>query len=127
AVGAQRGRSAAARKRARLAGAWYEAVVRHDPSSGDSDNALWQAGRLSLDAFATFGQAQDRAAGLRLLRRLAAEYPTSKLAKRVPLQVNAPAPGAKTRLATIMEIRRAALPDVVRITIALDGEVAFHD
>src|SRR2546423_432930 len=29
----------------------YEAVVRHYPASGYSDNALWQAGRLSLDAF----------------------------------------------------------------------------
>ena len=35
----------------------YEAVVRHYPASGYSDNALWQAGRLSLDAFARFGQA----------------------------------------------------------------------
>ena len=49
----------------------YEAVVAHYPASGYSDNALWQAGRLSLDAFAQFGQAKDKDAGVRLLRRLA--------------------------------------------------------
>src|SRR5712692_1069732 len=53
----------------------YEAVVRHYPTSGYSDNALWQAGRLALDAFARFGQAADRETGVRLLRKLAASYP----------------------------------------------------
>ena len=33
----------------------YEALVRRYPASGYSDNALWQAGRLSMDAFARFG------------------------------------------------------------------------
>ena len=47
--------------------AGYEAVVRHYPASGYSDNALWQAGRLSLDAFARFGQAADKDAGIRML------------------------------------------------------------
>jgi N-acetylmuramoyl-L-alanine amidase len=62
----------------------YEAVARHYPASGYSDNALWQAGRLSLDAFARFGQPSDRETGVRILRKLAATYPTSKLAKQVP-------------------------------------------
>src|SRR5436190_569648 len=61
----------------------YEALVRHYPASGYSDNALWQAGRLALDAFARFGQPRDKTAGVRLLRTLEAQYPTSKLAKRV--------------------------------------------
>jgi N-acetylmuramoyl-L-alanine amidase len=152
----------------------YEAVVRHYPGSGYSDNALWQAGRLSLDAFVRFGQPADRDAGVRLLRKLAAAYPASKLAAQVPAQIkpfDSPARGLTqdkradsvddsaarpqgralqaadvatqkpsvgdglqagpplpaTRLATIKDIRRAVLPDAVRITIELDGEVPFHD
>ena len=62
----------------------YEAIVRHYPASGYSDNALWQAGRLALDAFARFGQPADRDTGVRLLRRLAAGYPTSKFVAQVP-------------------------------------------
>ncbi|HEX3646659.1 MAG TPA: N-acetylmuramoyl-L-alanine amidase [Vicinamibacterales bacterium] len=130
----------------------YEAIVRHYPASGYSDNALWQAGRLSLDAFARFGQASDRNAGVRNLRRLAAGYPTSKLAKQVPEQLTRaagdgdpalpPSPGEsadhriadasgqagpRSTLATIKDIRRVVLPDAVRITIELDSEVAFHE
>ena len=64
----------------------YEALVKHYPASGYSDNALWQAGRLSLDAFARFAQPVDRDAGVRILRKLAAGYPSSRLAKQVPEQ-----------------------------------------
>ena len=65
----------------------YEAVVRHYPASGYSDNALWQAGRLSLEAFARFGQPSDKDAGVRILKRLAASYPTSRFVKQVPEQL----------------------------------------
>src|SRR5262252_8013003 len=47
----------------------YETLVRLYPASGYSDNALWQAGRLELDASARFGDATDRENGVRLLRR----------------------------------------------------------
>jgi N-acetylmuramoyl-L-alanine amidase len=66
----------------------YEAVVRRYPASSYSDNALWQAGCLALDAFARFGQVQDRELGVRLLRRLASSYPSSKLAKQVSGQIS---------------------------------------
>ena len=117
----------------------YEATVKAYPASGYSDNALWQAGCLALDAFARFGQPQDKDTGVRLLRKLAATYPTSRLAKRVPdqlAQVDRPSnvgvglqasPSAATRLATIKDIRRTVLPDAVRITIELDAEVPFHE
>jgi N-acetylmuramoyl-L-alanine amidase len=155
----------------------YESLVQHYPGSGYSDNALWQAGRLSLDAFVRFGQPSDKEAGLRLLKKLARTYPTSKLAKQVPEQIakadpppervaedtvrmtaadadatpppplapaappagpanatarKAPAaPEAaappRSALATIKGIRRSVLPDAVRITIELDGEVPFHE
>ena len=65
----------------------YEAVVRHYPTSSYCDNALWQGAQLSLDAFAKFGQAQDKETGLRLLKQLASMYPTSKLAAQVPAQL----------------------------------------
>ena len=63
----------------------YQAVVRRYPASGYSDNALWQAGRLALDAFERFGDPQDRQTGVRLLQSLARNYPASKLARRVRL------------------------------------------
>jgi N-acetylmuramoyl-L-alanine amidase len=65
----------------------YDAVVRRYPTSSYSDNALWQAARLALDAFAKFNDPRDRETGLRLLRRLAEMYPTSKLAAQVPEQL----------------------------------------
>ena len=131
----------------RAAIAAYEAIVRGYPASGYSDNALWQAGCLALDAFARFGQTIDRDAGIRLLRRLAAGYPASSLVAQVSAQlarVNArdgaaprPQPAkppaerspakAPGSLVTIRDIHRTDLPDAVRITIELDGEVPFHD
>jgi N-acetylmuramoyl-L-alanine amidase len=121
----------------------FEAVTRHYPASPYSDNALWQAGLLALDAFMQFGQQMDRDTGVRILRRLAEAYPTSRLVKQVPAELarvespatpplvlslskderGTPAPP----LATIKAIRRTVLPDAVRITIELDGEVPFRD
>jgi N-acetylmuramoyl-L-alanine amidase len=65
----------------------YQEIVRVHPTSGYSDNALWQGGRLSIDAFLRFGQERDKNTGIRLLRLLATEYPTSRLAKDVPDQL----------------------------------------
>ncbi len=65
----------------------YQAVVAKYPTSSYSDNALWQAGRLALDAFVKFGQARDKESGIYLLRKLAASYPSSKLARQVPDQI----------------------------------------
>ena len=133
----------------------YEAVVWRYPTSGYSDNALWQAGRLSLDAFERFGQARDKTAGIRLLRTLVKEYPTSSLAKQVPGQLAsiksphvvsgssrtvAGAPqrrqsdsstgsesASTPKIATIKDVRRSVLPDAVRVIIELDAEVSFHE
>ena len=63
----------------RIVVAEYESLVKAYPTSGYSDNALWQAGTLALDAFAKFGQPLDKANGIRLLRKLAATYNTSRL------------------------------------------------
>jgi hypothetical protein len=142
--------SIAVLKSVRQAVASYESLVRRYPTSSYSDDALWQAARLALDAFERFGDALDRETGLRLLHWLAAEYPTSKLAKRVPdllatevAQKDAgragsprpvtntpkpdPAPASTSRMASLTNIQRSLLPDVIRVTIALDTEVPFHD
>ncbi len=132
----------------------YELLVRSYPTSGYCDDALWHGGQLSLDAFQKFREARDRDAGLRLLRALASEYPASKFAKQVPDQlaraarlgepkaeptttngathrlagaVSGTSIGTTAGVATIKDIRRAVLPDVVRITIELDAEVPFHE
>jgi N-acetylmuramoyl-L-alanine amidase len=142
----------------------YESVVKRHSTSGYSDNALWQAGTLALDAFAKFGQPQDRDTGVRLLRKLSTVYVNSSLASKVPAALvragtnpsppkdnvarptdveTAPMEAATVaagdertgqaagrrgaRLATIKDIRRIVLPDAVRVTIEIDGEVPFHD
>lgn len=115
---------------ARAVVAAYRAIVRQFPSSGYSDNALWQAGRLSLDTFIRFQQPQDRETGIRLLDALAADYPTSKLAREVPEQLGraaSSAPSATASLATLRNIQRAVLTDAVRIVLELDAEVSFHE
>jgi N-acetylmuramoyl-L-alanine amidase len=78
-------------KALRMAVTAYESLVRRYPTSSYSDNALWQAARLSLDGFARFGQPQDRDAGIRLLKALASAYPSSRLASQVPEQLAAAA------------------------------------
>jgi N-acetylmuramoyl-L-alanine amidase len=172
--------SPAVLKSVRHAIASYEAVVRRYPTSGYSDDALWSAGKLALDAYNRFGNAQDRETAVRLLRWLSAEYPTSKLAKRAPGLLatadhgkdggtrKAQGPAARTsgakeaesakpsptgsgpngprstpaattasdskhpgqgaaKTASLTGVQRVLLPDVVRITIAFDAEVSFHD
>src|SRR5580765_6128289 len=71
----------------RTAVAAYSEIARLYPASSYSDDALWLAGRLSLDAFARFGEPQDRAAGIRLLELLTTRYPKSSFVKRVPEQL----------------------------------------
>src|SRR5512145_3348571 len=58
----------------RTAIAAYERVLRRYPTSGYADNALWQAGHLSLLAYERFGEDADKRNGLRLLNLLKSEY-----------------------------------------------------
>ncbi|HXG56167.1 MAG TPA: N-acetylmuramoyl-L-alanine amidase, partial [Vicinamibacterales bacterium] len=57
----------------------YETLVSKFPSSGYSDNALWQAANLAFLAFDRFGQQADKRTGVRLLSQMKAEYPASSL------------------------------------------------
>jgi N-acetylmuramoyl-L-alanine amidase len=67
----------------RSAVAAYERVVQRHPRSGYADNALWQAGNLSLFAYERFGQQADKRAGIRLLSLLKSGYPSSSLIPRL--------------------------------------------
>ena len=131
----------------------YESIVRRYPVSGYSDNALWQGANLALFAFDRFGQTADKRTGLRLLKQLVASYPHSSLivhAKEVirlrdapvpaaapppppenPNPAAAPAPRAATSLTSggpvmIRDVKRTTLPEAVRVSIELDGEMAYH-
>jgi len=57
----------------------YEAIVRLHPTSGYSDNALWQAANLSLLAYQRFNNDADRTTAMRLLNLLVKGYPSSSL------------------------------------------------
>ena len=127
----------------------YQNVVRRYPTSGYSDNALWQGANLALLAYERFEDEADLRRGLRLLARLRQEYPFSPLKARAeelvrkfeaaaasPAPVSrpaavvstpAPAPSSSLDAVTIREIRRASLADgVVRVTIEMDGEALFR-
>src|SRR5262245_36361669 len=97
--------TAAVLKAVRTVVADYETLVRNFPSSAYSDDALWFAGWLAIDSFERFGDEQERATGTRLWRALTVQYPSSKLARQVPQQLErlgflsrpaAPAPPAQT-------------------------------
>ena len=60
----------------------YEGIVRRYPTTGYSDNALWQGGALAEAAYRRFGRADDRNTAARLYNWLVREYPTSPLVKR---------------------------------------------
>jgi N-acetylmuramoyl-L-alanine amidase len=84
--------------------ATYEAVMRRYPASSYSDNALWQAAHLAIDAYARFSQPADRDTAARLLKRLVASYPSSPLIKQIPellTKLEAPAAPAATRPAAV--------------------------
>jgi N-acetylmuramoyl-L-alanine amidase len=75
---------AAIRKAARTVVATYESLVRHYPTSGYCDDALWNAAQLLIDVAKRLDARDEEATAAQLLKRLAAEYPTSKFARQVP-------------------------------------------
>ena len=88
----------------RSAVAAYENVVRRYPTSGYSDNALWQAANLALLAYERFEEQDDLRRGLRLLARLKQEYPFSSLNARAEVL------GRKFEAATPAPIAAASPP-----------------
>ncbi len=111
----------------------FERVVRRFPSSGYSDNSLWQAAGLALLSFQKSGAATDKTTGERLLARLADSYPHSSLVKQIPDRrrefsaarpvASAPAPSGAG--AMLRSISRESLPGGDRIVLDVDREVLF--
>jgi len=118
----------------------YERIVRRYPASGFSDNALWQAANLSIVAADKFGEDADRKVAMRLLHALITGYPTSRLvpgarttleqlrAADAPRAVPADTKASAQSTASVLlsEIHRTLLPDGVRVTMALDAEIAYR-
>ncbi len=111
----------------------YELVVRRFPSSGYSDNSLWQAAGLALLSFQKTGAAADRDNGEYLLTRLSEAYPHSSLVKQVPdrrREFSAALPVASAPVPTgagavLRSISRESLPGGDRIVLEVDREVLF--
>ncbi len=79
----------------RSASAAYDRIVRRYPTSGYSDNALWQSANLLAEAYARFHNERDLQACLTALRRLQSEYPSSSLVSKARTQLASlsPPPG----------------------------------
>ena len=57
----------------------YWEIVRRYPSTGYSDNALWQAGNLSMESFRRFSQDRDKYRAVQLFQWLRDQYPHSSM------------------------------------------------
>ena len=139
----------------RNAVASYEAIARRFPSSGYTDNSLWQGANLSLLAYDRFGQAGDLQTALRLLEQLTSQYPSSSLATQArslvrqrkpasempavlpvpptPTLTSQPLkePVTETRpsrapTVAIRDVKRTQLPDGIRVSIEIDAESTYH-
>ena len=139
----------------RNAVASYEAIARRFPSSGYTDNSLWQGANLSLLAYDRFGQAGDLQTALRLLEQLTSQYPSSSLATQARGLVRQRKPAAEmpavlpvpptptltsqplkepvtetrpSRAPTvaIRDVKRTQLPDGIRVSIEIDAESTYH-
>jgi N-acetylmuramoyl-L-alanine amidase len=127
----------------------YDSLVRRYPTSGYSDNALSNGADLATLLFERFKEPRDRATAIRLSEWLVSEYPASSLIKRAesvsrrleaspppsPSEISIPAvPAAASTAAPasagrprLRSIDRTVLPGAVRVTIALDREVPYHE
>ena len=128
----------------------YDSLVRRFPISGYSDNALSNGADLATLLFERFADTKDRATAIRLYSRLASEYPASSLIQpseavvaRLEKEPDAVVPAlavtsASTSAAAapasrasgrprLRSIDRTVLPGTVRVTLALDSEVPYHE
>lgn len=106
----------------------FEMVVRRFPTSGYSDNALFQAAGLADAAFEKFNRPEHRERALRYYKWLVEQYPTSSFVKRAQARREGLAQTVGVTadaLATLTGIERSVTPNGVRVTIALDREVRY--
>ena len=79
--------SAAVLAEARRIAQSYESLALTHPTSGYSDNAFWQAARLTSDVYAIGGDEPDRLRALRLYRAIGRNYPASSLILKANAEV----------------------------------------
>jgi N-acetylmuramoyl-L-alanine amidase len=121
--------------------AYRQVVLRH-PTSGYSDNALWQAGQLAADTFARHGDERDRRDALQMLVSLTSEYPGSSLVPRAraeaarvmalpgPASAEKPADAPSTESSDtvlVRDVRRRGTPTGAVVEIELDGAVQYRE
>ncbi len=118
----------------------YDDFVQRNRRSGYADNALFNAGTLAQALADKFKRPADRTAAERYFARVRAEYPSSSLLKTAGQKTSpttarvsnasAAGPGASpadSRSATLTRIDRTVMPEAIRITLAFDREVVFHE
>jgi N-acetylmuramoyl-L-alanine amidase len=116
----------------------FEILVRRFPTSGYSDNALFQAASLAELTYSRFNRTEDRERAIRYYKWLVEQYPASSFvtrskAKREALASATPAapPAAAVssaavgERATLTRIDRTVTEAGVRITMELDREVQY--
>ena len=108
----------------------YQQIVHKYPRSGYSDNALWQAAGLALEAFHRYGDMKGRIKGERFLGLIKSEYPSSSLVTQIDskLQTLISIVEHQTTSSTptlLRHIERTPMADLVRVTIELDAEVTY--
>ena len=113
----------------------YWSFVRRYPTSGFSDNVLWQGANLSADAFQRFGEDRDKHRAVQLFQWLRDQYPHSPFRTQASARIAQleTAAAGEARAATpsdaesvIRAVHREVLPGVVRVTVELDREVPFY-
>jgi N-acetylmuramoyl-L-alanine amidase len=103
----------------------YWSIVQRYPSTGYADNALWQAGNLSMEAFRRFSEDRDKYRAIQLFQWLKGQYPHSSMAARATSQLEELSVPQVATETTIRAVHREMLPEVVRITVEMDREVPF--
>ena len=104
----------------------YWNIVRLHPVTGYADNALWQAGSLSMESFRRFSEDRDKYRAIQLFRWLKEQYPHSAMVARATSQLEQLSVAQPAAEITIRAVQREVLPEVVRITVEMDREVPFY-
>ena len=113
----------------------YWSFVQRYPTSGFTDNALWQAAAMSAEAFKRFSQERDKYRAVQLFQWLRDQYPHSPLQPKAAPQIEqleamaasiAPVTTPAVADTIVRAVHRTVLEEVVRVTLELDREVPFY-
>ena len=102
----------------------YDEIAQKYPGSDFSDNALWQAAGLAIQAFERYGFQAERKVGVTLLSKLVHHYPSSPFLSRVESRLERLRPHADP--VPMRAVKRKWISDLIRVTIEFDAEVSYH-